>query len=164
MATLLDLERTGAVSRIDPELNPRIQELRLIYTSPGVQQWIEQVLPTLESTWKVEESPIEQLTALIEIFCAGDTLSFGWQFNPLRPHRNGVWELKTADLRMFGWFSAKDCFVVAAAVMADRINDHGPYARYDGRVLGFRDDRDLDEPKFISGDDPHAVDSDFSYP
>ena len=71
MATLLDLERAGAVSRIDPELNPRIQELRLIYTSPGVQQWIEQVLPTLESTWKVEENPIEQLTALIEIFCAG---------------------------------------------------------------------------------------------
>lgn len=163
MATLLELERAGAVFRIDPELNPHTQEFRLIYASPRVRQWIEQVLPTLESSWKVEETPIEQLAVLIEIFCAGDTLSFGWQFNPLRPHKNGVWELKTADLRLFGWFAAKDCFVVVAADMADRIKDHDLYAGYIGEVIRFRSSLDLDEPKFIPGDNPHAVVSDFSY-
>src|ERR1700687_3508341 len=107
MATLLDLERANVLSKLDPELEPGAQEFRRIYASPKLQAWLEGEMPALVSTWNLELSPLEQLDAFDEIFCSGETLSFGRQFNPLNPIRDGVWEVKTADLRVFGWFQQK---------------------------------------------------------
>lgn len=164
MATVIELERSGALYRIDPQLGPGRQEFRLIYVSPRVKLWIENDLSSLESTWKIETAPDAQLDALVEEFCAGDPLWVGWQFKVLHPRQHSVWELKTADLRLFGWFTAKDCFVAASADTKDRIETHGLYAGYIGETVQFRDGLNLDAPKFIPGEDPNAVVTDFRYP
>ena len=125
---------------------------------------METVLPGLDSTWKIEQPPVEQLDDLMEVFCSGSPLTYGWQFKCLTHVAEGVWELKTADVRLFGWFHKKDCFIAAVADTADRIKTHKLYEGY-GRieVINFRKALDLDDPKFIPGDNPHDVVSNFSY-
>lgn len=164
MATILDLIGTEALFKLDPGLDNQDQDYRCVYTSPRLKTWVERELLGLESTWKLELSPAEQMAELVEHFCSGGPLTYGWQFKPLTHIRDGVWELKTADTRMFGWFFRRDCFIGAVANLTDHIKRHNLYGGHAGEVVRFRDALDLDEPKFIPGDNPHDVVSDFSYP
>lgn len=164
MATLIELAEASQVFKIDPVLGSRQQEERLIYVLPHLRQWLEEALPALESTWNIEQRPIEQLDALFYTFCSGETLTYGWQFKPLVHIRNGIWELKTADLRMFGWFYAKDCFVATDAELSDTVKRLHMYGPFRDQAVRRRDALDLDEPKFIQGDDPNDVISAYDYP
>jgi hypothetical protein len=165
MATLLNLVSRGDLFRLDPNLEPHVLDFRCIYTSPRLKKWIEDDLPMLESTWNIEQSPLEQLQSFVEeIFCSAEPLTYEWQFKPLTHIKDGIWELKTADLRIFGWFQKKDHFVGVSADMKDRIKQHGLYIPYARDAANFRDKLDLDEPKFIPGDNPHDVVSNFGFP
>jgi hypothetical protein len=162
MATLIELDRIGQAFKLDPVLEYNEQEWRMIYTSPRLKNWIENDLSRLVSTWAVEVDPVQQLDALIEEFCSGTTLCFGEQFKPIQHVKGGIWELKTPDLRMFGWFHVKDCFVAWRADHADFIKEHDLYYGLAGEAAMFRDRLDLDEPKFVPGEDPNAVVSNYN--
>ncbi len=164
MATLVELNDAGQIIRFDPELGPRKQEFRRLFVLPPLQQWLENTLPTLASTWNIEQSPEEQLDALLATYCSDDTLTYGWQFKPLNHISDGIWEMKTADLRVFGWFHMKDCFIGASADLADRIKQLHMYRPYCEEAIRRRDALDLDAPKFIRGADPNAVVSNFDFP
>jgi hypothetical protein len=164
MATILDLTRNGCLFKLDPELDASLQEERLIYGSPGFKTWVEADLPSLQSQWEVQEAPVQQLDALVEVFCSGEVLKYGKQFRPLKHIKYGVWELKTSDLRIFGWFAHKDCFVAVFGGDATYIKAHDLYPGYLSQTVRFRELLDLDEPKFIPGDHPHDVVSNFTYP
>ena len=162
MATLAELLADQKLFRLDPVLPAGEQEFRLIYTSDRLKTWLEQNLPSLASSWKIEESPAEQLDALIAIFAAGDQLTFEWQFKPITPIGDGVWELKTADVRVFGWFPLKDHFIGYVADTAERVKQYNLYYGYRGEVVRFRDQLPLDEPKFVPGDNPDDVVSNYT--
>jgi hypothetical protein len=164
MATVVQLDRRGELFKLDPALDDDQQEFRVLYASPRLKKWVEDVLPGLGSAWNIEVSPTEQLDALMEIYSSGETLTFQHNFYPLAHVANCVWELKTADLRIFGWFTARDCFVGVVADTTERVKLHGLYHGYAGEVVRFLEKLDLDEPKFIPGDDPNAVVSNFCYP
>lgn len=114
------------------------------------------------SSWNIEESPLEQVDALIETFCSGKPLSVGRSFKHLY-YRNvfGVWELKTADVRMFGWFPLKDHFVVSDCNLAGFIKQHSLYHGYSTQTQKDRDLLNLDPPKFIEGGNANDVVSNF---
>lgn len=165
MATVIDLEIRGTLEKLDPELDPPQQELRRIYLGPKLATWITDTLPTLESDRGLETSPLGQFDELVAVFCSGETLTFDWHFKPLNYVQDGIWELKTADLRIFGWFPEKDCFIGIIADTKARIIEFtlvAPYANVE--VAPFRNDLDLDEPKFIDGKNPHAVVTDYDFP
>jgi len=164
MATLLELEERGDIFRLDPDLDPGQQEYRLFYTSPTLKKWIEDKLPILGSDRNIEELPNQQFDSLVEVYASGDTLTFGWTFKPLTNIGAGVWEFKTADLRIFGWFHKKDCFVGAFADETWRIKRHSLYRGYAGQTARFCDALALDQPKYIDGDDPNDVVSNYAYP
>jgi len=165
MATTLDLATRGLLWKLDAQLGPPQQELRMFHAGPKLVAWIQNDLPKLESVWKIEQRPDEQLDDLLQVFCSGEALTVGWQFRCLTPIANGVWELKTADLRVFGWFHQKDCFIGVVADTADRIKQYKLYAPYSRvEVARFRDALDLDQPKFVHGDNPHDVVSNYAYP
>ena len=111
MATLFQLKDIGALVKIDPSLEAGELEHRLIYATPICWNRIENELGGYASTWSIEETPIQQFDALLEVFCSGETLTFDRRFKPLNHLGAGIWELKTADLRLFGWFAHRDCFV-----------------------------------------------------
>lgn len=164
MATVIELDRRGALFRLNV-LEANVQEFRAIYVSPDLHRWITDMLPGMASACGVELTPGEQVFALAELFCAGERLAYEFQFKPLTHIVEGVWELKTTDVRIFGWFSRKDCFIGAVADDATRIKEYHLYFGYaDVTTRRFRDGLDLDEPKYVAGDDPHAVVSNFDYP
>lgn len=160
----MQLAEREEVVKFDPSLGWREQEERMVYLLPPVAKWLECTLPELTSNWNLEQSPIEQLDDLVWQFCSGQELIVDRQFRLLRHHENGVWELKTADLRLFGWFHVRDCFVCAAANTALNVKNHGLYAGYVQQTVFLRDRLDLDEPKFIAGEDYDEIVTAWSYP
>jgi hypothetical protein len=164
MATLLQLNHQGVLFRLDV-LEQGVQEFRQFYVSPDLRKWITDVLPTSTSVWNIELTPLEQFVDLTETFCTGDRLMYGHQLKPLTHIAEGIWELKTQDIRIFGWFPKKDCFIGVVADDATKIKKHNLYRGYANvTTRRFRDALNLDDPKYISGDDPHAVVSNFDYP
>jgi hypothetical protein len=162
MATLIELCGTGELYKLDPQLEANEQEWRMIYLSPDLRLWLEKDLPNLEATWSTEIDPTQQLDALVEEYCSGCTLYYGPQFHPIRHVQDGIWELKTPDLRIFGFFHVRDCFIGWRAGHTDFIKKHDLYYGFAGETAGFRARLNLNDPKFVPGDDPNAVVSNFS--
>ncbi|MBR1148368.1 hypothetical protein [Bradyrhizobium sp. AUGA SZCCT0431] len=161
MATVIDLVSRGNLFRLDPQLDYPQQELRRIYTGPKLRKWIENDLSGLASD-RVESSPKLQFDDLVALFCSGEQLTYDLHFKPLNHVEDGIWELKTTDLRIFGWFSQKDCFIGVIGDTKRRILDYGlygPYAKME--VTPFRNQIDLDPPKYVPGKNPHDVVSDY---
>jgi hypothetical protein len=165
MATLLELTRGSSpvLHRLDPALEGGTQEFRCILCSTRLMGWIVHDLPTMASTVRVELSPAEQLFAFAQVFCSDDPLTYGDHFKPLHCRGRGVWELRTPDLRVFGWFPIKDHFVGVVANDASYIKDHGLYPGYIGEVIRFRDQLNLDEPKFIRSEGAKDVVSNYNF-
>jgi hypothetical protein len=163
MATVIELNNRGDLFRLDV-LEPGERTHRQIYTSPSLYKWMTDVLPTMQSQIGFELSPEQQVFALADVFCSGERLTVGQQFKPLTHITDGIWELKTRDIRVFGWFNKKDCFIGAVADDATKIKKHELYRGYANVTTKlFRERLDLDAPKFVSGDDPHAVVSNFDH-
>jgi hypothetical protein len=161
MATLLNLAQDGLVIKVDPVLGLKELELRRIYLLPRARKWLEEVLPETDSDRNIEESPAEQVDALIYEFCSGQPLPVGRRFKALVHLGDGVWELKTADVRLFGWFTQKDCFVVSDCDSKfNLIQRRSMYRGYCQQAVRLRDKLDLDEPKFVAGENPDDVVSD----
>jgi len=55
-------------------------------------------------------------------------------------------------LRLFGWFASKGVFVVAEINTAFQCKQHSLYAGYRNSVVHRRNQLNLDEPKFITGE------------
>lgn len=160
MATLLHLAGSGHVIKIDPVLGLRELELRRIYLLPRAHKWLAEVLPDTDSDRNIQETPSEQVDALIYEFCSGKPLPVGRRFKALVHLGDGVWELKTADIRLFGWFTQKDCFVVSDCNSKYNVLKSNMYRGYCEQAVRLRNALDLDEPKFVTGENPDDVVSD----
>jgi hypothetical protein len=166
MATVIELARgqPPALIKLDPALEAREQEWRTIYILPRVEPRIRTDLPAWQSHWEIEQSPVQQMDSLLEIFCSGETLTFEHRFRPLVHRADGIWELNTPDLRFFGWFPHKDCFIGGAFDTAFNVKNANLYRGYANEVTYHRGLLNLDEPKFIPGDDPKNVVTNYDYP
>jgi hypothetical protein len=134
-------------------LDANEQPERLLYAFPHVIEWLDAVLPTLEADLhEGKQDPLEQADDLFHDFVSGSDFSYYAKSHSMRPTEPGVWELKTPDLRLFGWFVQRGVFIVAEINSAFVCKQHGLYAGYLGSVVRRRDVLQLDEPKFISGD------------
>lgn len=158
MATIPKLIECNALVRIEVELEGRELPWRHLVGTPRFIKWLADVLPELQSSSiGCEITPLEQIDALFAEFITGRPLNHGRQFSCLRPADRAVWELKTVDIRVFGWFAHRDCYVAVRGDHADRVKDHDLYAGYRDEVVRLRDQLDLDEPKYAPGDSADDV-------
>jgi hypothetical protein len=164
MPTILDLERSKALSRFIPALRPQEQEFRRLSAAPRFQKWVLDELPNLDSNWNLDVKPIHQLDDFLNYYSTGGPLTFLRQFSPIHYRGQGVWELKTADVRVFGWFHKQDWFIAVLGDMAWRVKEFGLYKSHGKAVVDFRNKLPLDEPKFVQGKDPKNVVSNFLAP
>ena len=134
-----------------------------MYVLPRVMPRMVDELPAFESQWNIEVSPIQQFDALMEDFCLGVNLTFDRQFKPLCHIKDGIWELKTPDLRIFGWFVIKDIFIAGAIDTAFNVKNGPLYVGYAREVAYFRDNLNLNEPKFVTGTEPQDVISNYDF-
>lgn len=157
MSTLIELAKAGHIEVFEPHLGIRQQPLRLLYARPKVWSWIAKNLADAESEYGSEISPLEQLDELLTAFCAGEKLAFERQIHPLHHWSMGIWELKTMEIRLFGWFPRMDVFLGAEIDFATRVKVHGLYPGYRNQAMAFRNSLNLDPPKFLPGADPNGV-------
>lgn len=152
MATIAKLIADGALFEIEADLDPGVQPQRYLYAIPDFRRFLNS-LPTLESCWHIEQTPEEQFDDLLNEFLGTEPLATGWRFGPLYPARGkpwpGVWELKTPDLRVFGWFCSKDHFVAVDGCDATKVKEYELYGGFRDAVIRCRDVLPLDEPKFV---------------
>ncbi len=164
MATVIELARRGRLEVFEPDLGFRQQAERILYARPEVWRWINKNLAGLPSEIESDISPAERLDDLLNLYCAGEPLMFDRQLKPLQHWGNGIWELKTFELRLFGWFYRKDMFLCCDIDAATKVKASGLYAGYRNQAVRMRTLLDLDPPKFIIGDDPNGVVTNVCFP
>jgi hypothetical protein len=114
-------------------------------------------LPSLEPDGFVDGAirPNQQTYQLMKDFIRGaDLFSDDWFPKPLMPRDNahGIWELRTPDLRFFGWFVRRGVLIVASVETKVRLVQHKLYDGHREQAVVMRDNLDLDEPKFLNGE------------
>jgi hypothetical protein len=153
MATPDTLKTAGLLEPVEVELDGNQQPQRLIYAHPRADSWLNGTLPQLEADGYVEGAltPEEQADTLFYQFISGAT-AFQMAPNCLRPKDDGIWELRTHDLRVFGWFWRKGVFIISSVEQAKRCKQLNLYAGYREQAKHDRNGMELDEPKFIPGE------------
>jgi hypothetical protein len=103
-----------------------------MFASAQFLAWLRYDMPHIQIK---EARDIDPLNIQVEReffgFAYGHTLSDTLDIRCLEPQPKSVWELKTPDLRLFGWFPAKDYFVVHAAKEKEGLTwrDYGPFVQ-----------------------------------
>jgi hypothetical protein len=97
-----------------PEVTSRVV-WRRIYLTEDAKSWLANDLKNVGQSETEGPTPAAQVFAELEQFCEGMPLTLTQDVKPLRPHEQRVWQLKTPDVRLFGWFVCKDAFVVHSA-------------------------------------------------
>jgi len=75
-------------------------------------------------------------------------------FKDLMPMGTEAWEMKTADLRLFGWMYRPRVFIASSLGYADDYKGYKPKRSYNDAVQHIMTNRnalDLDLPKFTPG-------------
>ncbi len=136
----------------------------MFFASQELVKWFRDVLPNLTARWTTEVRPDEQLDTLLAKYASGAVLYYLNDLKCLRSHGRSVWELRTDDVRIFGWFPFKDCFVGVVAGSAGDVKVDREYDKCIEQVVAFRDALDLNEPKFVKSEKVDDVISNFDYP
>lgn len=125
---------------------------RLFYGTDGFMAWFLEVLPFLERD-RGSLKPDEQVDRLLWEFVTGKPMAYQQGAENLEPKTAAVWELKTIDVRIFGWFAARGTFIAVNGALRSSLKPWEKYAPYIEEVTDVRDGLDLDEPKFL----PHGA-------
>jgi hypothetical protein len=99
-------------------------------------------------------TPKDQMDVILFKWLSGKEMLYPKWINDLMPGRDEVWEMKTADLRIFGWMYRPCVFIAAFLDYADWYKQPNPIRSYNAareRVKNIRAVLDLDEPKFTTG-------------
>jgi hypothetical protein len=157
MATLATLsEPDGPLTAIRVPLKRGVQPLRCFYACP-------EFMGTLTGDFrgwttgrlKAELSPQEQFDIILKKWIGGERMIYQRMIQDLRPLKDEVWEIKTIDLRIFGWIYRPCIFIAVLLEYADWYKTPTKRCTYDDarkRVLAQRERLDIDEPKYATGE------------
>lgn len=158
MTTIEELVEAKAISRIQVEMHPRDQEMRLLYGTPDFVDWLGGLAKGAEPRRRLgEATAAEQVDDLFNTFLSGLPLIHMKQFRSVRAEKNAVWELKTPDVRIFGWFLKKDCFVAVFGNWTDVVKDHDLYRGYRIAIRRLRRELGVSESLCVQGVTPGDV-------
>lgn len=103
--------QTGGVQEVPVNLGPRDQRNRLLYCTGEFDAWLWNLIANSHTTRGTLSIP-EQLNSVFADFVSGRPLTSGiTRCDP--PKGEGIWRLKTPDLRLYGWADAPQCMVLA---------------------------------------------------
>ena len=156
MATLEQLVALGKLKKHEPDLEANEQPVRFVYLSPDAAAWAEGPLQTANHIGR-NLSPYEQAELVLYNFVKGRPLAYGSGYHPLDPLPKWIWELKTADVRLIGWFARRATFVVACGAFKRNLLKRAHYTPHIEHAVSFRHGLDLDPPKAVTGVSRHAV-------
>src|SRR5262245_27784118 len=159
MATIAILLQREALIRVEIPLAEDEVQKRFIYGFPEFIRWLEKDLPALQrGRLRAADPPSEQVDNLLYRWIAGLEIDLSTQFHVLWPLDDDVWEMKTPDVRIFGWMYQRLRFI---AVFGDYADHYKPdprtrrarrsYEDAKWRVIDARNRLDLNPPKLVRG-------------
>lgn len=151
MATVEHLVAVGKLKKHVPDLDDDELPERLALLSPEFEAWAQTELKPCPCLGGRFVTPFEQAEQILYEFVVGRPMAYSVHYRKLDPIGLHVWELKTPDVRIFGWFPRKCHFIAVCGELKNRIRRAKDYAPYIQRVLDFRVQLDLDEPKALTG-------------
>lgn len=153
MATLLELCAKGDLIKLEVPLEPNEMPHRRLFATPEFVKWLEDGLPQIKFDEIYSDlSPLEQVSVLFSDYLTGVEFSDDRRFKPLKWTPDlGIWELKTDDVRIFGWIPDKDAFVCCFGDSADQIKLLDLYGRYITKTSFTMNSMDLNAPKHVDG-------------
>lgn len=157
MATIDKLCEDKTLSLIKVHLPRGKFDDRRFYAFPQFQEWLFNDVKAAEPIIKGNIAPRHQALDLLVRYNSGGELNIGRTFKRMRPVDQDVFEFCTPDLRIFGWFYKKDCFIAVFGNFMDNTHGHDLYQGYRDEVKRIRDELDLDPPKWIEGADEYDV-------
>jgi hypothetical protein len=86
------------------------------------------------------------------MFISGEALEEGDEFRLMRPIDGDVYELKSIDLRIFGWFYRPGIFIATAIDTMERVHEYtGLSDGYRDEVIRVRGKISLEPPAYREG-------------
>jgi hypothetical protein len=157
MPTAQTLAHEGVLVAVDPEdlLDQGELPERQLFLMPRVAVWIEEYLEGLESDGYYDGSltPEQQLFRLFKNFVSGkNLLDPDLPPKQMRPRPCPIWELRTADLRIFGWFCQHGTFLASAIETKAKCLEHNLYPGFKNQCYSDVASLDLDDPKYLMGE------------
>lgn len=156
MPTILQLAAKGDLERYDPQLDEDEQEQRIIFFLRGgvakAQAYINQM-----QEWESDTHPLEQLDDLLYHYATDGTLDYPRLFHEIRYQGDGFWELRSHDLRLFGFFHRTDCFICTDVVDKNWLVKNSTVTAFVRQGSFRRAQLALDEPKYINATEPEYV-------
>ena len=117
---------------------------RELYTGEPLRRWFKNALPGLTPTvYSTGLTPFVEACTILGRFAAGARLivepdeDTPGDIKLLSPPINSLWELKTGEVRIFGWFHDHDCFVAYSGAGATGLKAAAHYQQHIDAILLF---------------------------
>lgn len=156
MATIGILLEEHKLHRVQVKLRRGQFHDRKLYALPHCFKWMKVDVPKMVTgRIKSASTPYEQMIERFRQWMADEPMLLGPWFHDMEPRTDNVWELKTDDLRIFGWMYRPKEFIAAIGDYADDYKEPKKtktYAKSKSDVIAARDALPLDEPKYTPGE------------
>lgn len=158
MATLDELAAIGLIRPQLIQLGRYEFVERKLYVTPQFRAWLSKDVKDATAFRASDAPPRYQAHDLIKSFITGKPFRETRLYKRMSPESNDVYELRTADLRFFGWFPKMDCFVAVVGDLFGPLKaEPSLYEKHRIDCLKFRNLLDLDEPKYMPGAGEYGV-------
>jgi hypothetical protein len=155
MATIGILLEEKKLHRVTVPLRRGQFHDRKLYALPDCFRWMKGVRGMVTGRIKSASTPYEQMIERFRQWTAGEPMLNGPWFHDMEPCSDNVWEMKTDDLRIFGWMYRPREFIAAVGGYADDYKEPTKtktYTQAMADVIAARDALPLDEPKYTEGE------------
>jgi hypothetical protein len=155
MATAQELAAAGALVNLITyvDLEEYEQPLRQVYADPRAIEWMTKILPHFVPINHQQDDllPWQQADNYMHDFIVGVT-EFEMAPHFMLPVESGIWELRTPDLRFFGWFWKKATFILSSIEKKEACAAiNGLASGHRNQSVRIRESLKLDPPKFVPG-------------
>ncbi len=150
MATLDDIEQAGGLIRFDGNLEADEMPERALWHTPEYEAWIGDVLNLYAGTGRKKITPSDEVYSLSIDFILGRPMAYNVDLKKLDPIGHCVWEMKTAEVRVFGYFYLKKIFIAHHGEMKDYLKKRRCYAPHVQRVVEYMKSVGLDPPPCLT--------------
>ena len=157
MATLEQLVEQGVLRKHEADLEAWEMPERHLYLSDAFRLAASFLYIAPKKRGR-NVSPGDQVEQLFYDYVVGNPMTYSVHFRKLEPLTQHLWEFKTQDVRVFGWFARQRHFVATFGELKDnlsrekqKVSTNVLYKPYIDHAKLTRDNLQLDAPKMITG-------------
>ena len=157
MSTIPKLLSGGTLKAVTLGLHDDELADRGLFGTVRLFKFLSEELPTIPSR-DATLSAEEQVAVLFARYLTNRPFVLRSPISPLRHLNNAVWELKTLDVRVFGWFAAKDAMIIDAGCDVKLLKaQQRNYSGYINQTEHVRKRLGFNPSDYVQGSEPHDI-------